>query len=140
MIACVSRIAVRGHGRERTLDPVRLLRIVRAFQGYERADLREMTLEALPVTPEMCADAAWLARERFAEINTRTFAAHYALMRERRRLREAGIEVDLYAPTNLPIHISDIAIAMAVASLADETKRRSDRRAGIASLLPRDTD
>lgn len=103
LIACVSRIAVRGHGRERTLDPVRLLRIVRAFQGYERADLREMTLEALPVTPEMCADAAWLARERFAEINTRTFAAHYAMMRERRRLREAGIEVlPLEAPELTP--------------------------------------
>lgn len=114
---------------ENTLDNGKIavaLRTARAAAGWNQQEF---------------ADRMGVAKSTIARIETLEMAAKGDfLLKAMRLFREAGIEVDLYAPTNLPIHISDIAIAMAVASLADETKRRSDRRAGIASLLPRDTD
>lgn len=87
------------------------------------------------------ADRMGVAKSTIARIETLEMAAKGDfLLKAMRLFREAGIEVDLYAPTNLPILISDIAVAMAVDALADETRRRSDRRSGIAALLPKQSE
>lgn len=87
------------------------------------------------------ADQMGVAKSSVARIETLEMAAKGDFIIKAMRLfREAGVEVDLYAATDLPIKISDSAIAAAVNALKDETKRRSDRRTGIAALLPKDYD
>lgn len=114
---------------ENTLDNGKIavaLRTARAAAGWNQQEF---------------ADRMGVAKSTIARIETLEMAAKGDLLLKAMRLfREVGIEVDLYAPTNLPILISDIAIAMAVDALADETRRRSDRRSGIAALLPKQSE
>jgi hypothetical protein len=46
------------------------------------------------------------------------------------------VDVDLYNLDAVLIRINSAAITQAVVDLQDVNKRRSDRRSGIASLLP----
>ena len=114
---------------ENTLDNGKIavaLRTARAAAGWNQQEF---------------ADRMGVAKSTIARIETLEMAAKGDfLLKATRLFREAGIEIDLYASTNLPILISDKAVAMAVASLSDETRRRSDRRAGIISFMPKDSD
>lgn len=85
------------------------------------------------------ADRMGVAKSTVARIETLEMAAKGDFIVKAMRLfREAGIDVDLSAVTDLPIRVSDSAITAAVEALNDDSKRRSDRRAGIASLRPKD--
>ncbi len=78
-----------------------------------------------------------VAKSTVARIETLEMAAKGDfLIKAIRLFREAGIQVDLYTNGDLPIRITDLAIAAAVDALNDDSKRRSDRRSGIASLIP----
>jgi transcriptional regulator with XRE-family HTH domain len=78
-----------------------------------------------------------VAKSTVARIETLEMAAKGDfLIKAIRLFREAGIEVDLYTNSDLPIRVTDLAIAAAVDALNDDSKRRSDRRSGIASLIP----
>jgi ABC-2 type transport system ATP-binding protein len=48
----------------------------------------------------------------------------------------AGVDVDLYNLDAVLIRINGTAITQAIVDLQDVNKRRSDRRSGIAALLP----
>ena len=83
------------------------------------------------------AERMGVAKSTIARLETLEMSAKGDfLLKAFRLFREAGIEVDLYANGVLPIRISDLAIAAAVDALTDDSKRRSDRRTGIASLIP----
>lgn len=87
------------------------------------------------------ADRMGVAKSTVARIETLEMAAKGDFIVKAMRLfREVGIEVDLSAVTDLPIRVSDLAISSAVEALNDDSKRRSDRRAGIAALLPKEPD
>ena len=82
-----------------------------------------------------------VAKSTVARIETLEIAAKGDfVMRAMRLFREKGIDVDLMAPSDLPIRISDFAIADSIDAMKDETNRRSDRKAGIAGLLPNEPD
>jgi hypothetical protein len=82
-----------------------------------------------------------VAKSTIARIETMEMAARGDFVVKAVQLfREAGVELDLADARDLPIRISGPAILSAVEALADESKRRSDRKAGIASLLPGESD
>jgi transcriptional regulator with XRE-family HTH domain len=87
------------------------------------------------------ADRMGVAKSTVARIETLEIAAKGDfVLRALRIFREAGVEVDISAPNGLPMLVSDLTVNNAIDSLADDGKRRSDRRVGIASLLPKDMD
>ncbi len=87
------------------------------------------------------ADQMGVAKSTVARIETLEMAAKADfLIKAMRLFREAGVEVDLHAPEGISLQINDLAVAAAADALQDETKRRADRRSGIAALLPKDTD
>ena len=83
------------------------------------------------------ADLMKVAKSTVARIETLEIAAKGDfVMRAMRLFRENGIDVDLMSTSDLPIRISDLAIAASVDAIKDETNRRSDRKTGIAAILP----
>lgn len=83
------------------------------------------------------ADLMKVAKSTVARIETLEISAKGDfVMRAMRLFRESGIDVDLMATTDLPIRISDLSIAASVDAIKDETNRRSDRKTGIAAILP----
>lgn len=85
------------------------------------------------------ADRMGVAKSTVARIETLEMAAKGDfLIKALRLFREAGVEVDLHSQGGVAIQVSDVAVAAAVDALQDETKRRADRRSGIAALLPKD--
>ena len=83
------------------------------------------------------ADLMGVAKTTVARIETLEMSARAEYLSKAIRLfREAGIEVDLSELDAVPIKVSMLAVAKAVDDLQDVSKRRKDRRAGIASLLP----
>lgn len=102
------------------------MRTARAAAGWNQQDF---------------ADLMKVAKSTVARIETLEIAAKGDfVMRAMRLFREKGIDVDLMAPSDLPIRISDFAIADSIDAMKDETNRRSDRKAGIAGLLPNEPD
>ena len=102
------------------------IRTARAAAGWNQQDF---------------ADLMKVAKSTVARIETLEIAAKGDfVMRAMRLFREKGIDVDLMAPSDLPIRISDFAIADSIDAIKDETNRRSDRKAGIAGLLPNEPD
>ena len=102
------------------------IRTARAAAGWNQQDF---------------ADLMKVAKSTVARIETLEKAAKGDfVMRAMRLFREKGIDVDLMAPSDLPIRISDFAIADSIDAMKDETNRRSDRKAGIAGLLPNEPD
>ena len=102
------------------------IRTARAAAGWNQQDF---------------ADLMKVAKSTVARIETLEIAAKGDfVMRAMRLFREKGIDVDLMAPSDLPIRISDFAIADSIDAMKDETNRRSDRKAGIAGLLPNAPD
>lgn len=87
------------------------------------------------------ADKMGVAKSTVARIETMEMAARGDFVIKAIQLfREAGVEVDLSDIRSLPIRISGPAILAAVEALNDQTKRRSDRKSGLAALLPNDPD
>lgn len=87
------------------------------------------------------ADRMGVAKSTVARIETLEMAARGDFIIKAIRLfRDAGVDMDLSDPQELPIIISKSGISGAIDDLGDQTKRRSDRKAGIASLLPDDSD
>lgn len=85
------------------------------------------------------ADLMGVAKSTIARIETLEMAARGDFIIKAIRLfRDAGVDMDLSDPDDLPIRISGASISSAISSLSDQTKRRSDRKSGIASLLPDD--
>ena len=102
------------------------IRTARAAAGWNQQDF---------------ADLMKVAKSTVARIETLEIAAKGDfVMRAMRLFRDKGIDVDLMAPSDLPIRISDFAIADSIDAMKDETNRRSDRKAGIAGLLPNEPD
>ncbi len=102
------------------------IRTARAAAGWNQQDF---------------ADRMEVAKSTIARIETLEIAAKGDfVMRAMRLFREHGIDVDLMAATDLPIRISDLAITASVNALKDESNRRSDKRTGIAALLPEKLD
>jgi transcriptional regulator with XRE-family HTH domain len=87
------------------------------------------------------ADLMKVAKSTVARIETLEIAAKGDfVMRAMRLFRENGIDVDLMSASDLPLRISDRAIAASVDAIKDETNRRSDRKTGIAALLPNEPE
>ena len=87
------------------------------------------------------ADRMGVAKSTVARIETLEIAAKGDfVLRALRIFREAGVEVDISAAKGLPLLVSDLTVKNAIDSLADDGKRRSDRRVGIASLLTKEKD
>jgi transcriptional regulator with XRE-family HTH domain len=87
------------------------------------------------------ADLMKVAKSTVARIETLEIAAKGDfVMRAMRLFRDNGIDVDLMSASDLPIRISDLAIAASVDAIKDETNRRSDRKTGIAALLPNEPE
>lgn len=87
------------------------------------------------------ADMMGVAKSTVARIETMEMAARGDfLIKAIQLFREVGIEVDLSDPRSLPLQIGESAIETAIKALGDESKRRSDKRSGIAGLLPRDEE
>ena len=87
------------------------------------------------------ADRMGVAKSTVARIETLEIAAKGDfVLRALRIFREAGVEVDISAAQGLPLLISDLTVNHAIESLADDGNRRSDRRLGIESLLPKEKD
>ncbi len=83
------------------------------------------------------ADKMGVAKSTVARIETMEMAARGDFVIKAIQLfREAGVEVDLSDIRSVPIRISAPAILAAVEALSDQTRRRSDRKSGIATLLP----
>ena len=102
------------------------IRTARAAAGWNQQDF---------------ADLMKVAKSTVARIETLEIAAKGDfVMRAMRLFRENGIDVDLMAVSGLPIRISDLSIGALVDALKDETNRRSDRKAGIASLPHNELD
>lgn len=86
---------------------------------------------------EEFAQRMGVAKTTIARIETLEMSARAEFMSKAMRLfRDAGVEVDLYELESIPIKIRAVAVEKAVADLQDSNKRRSDRRVGIAALLP----
>ena len=86
---------------------------------------------------EEFAQRMGVAKTTVARIETLEMSARAEFMSKAMRLfRDAGVEVDLYELESIPIKIRAVAVEKAVADLQDSNKRRSDRRVGIATLLP----
>lgn len=82
------------------------------------------------------ADLMKVAKSTVARIETLEIAAKGDfVMRAMRLFRENGIDVELMSASDLPIRISDRAIAASVDAIKDETNRRSDRKTGFEALL-----
>jgi len=74
------------------------------------------------------AEKMGVAKSTIARIETLEMAAKGDFVNKAMRLfREAGVEVDLYDSTSLPINVKVKAIEDAIASFKDADKRRSDR-------------
>ena len=87
------------------------------------------------------ADLMKVAKSTVARIETLEIAAKGDfVMRAMRLFRENGIDVDLMSASDLPIRISDRAIAASVDAIKQETNRRSDRKTGFAALLPNEPE
>ena len=87
------------------------------------------------------ADLMKVAKSTVARIETLEIAAKGDfVMRAMRLFRENGIDVDLMSASDLPIRISDLAIAASVDAIKDETNRRSDRKSSIAAPLPNEPE
>lgn len=110
------------------------------------ADLRESGKIAVALRTARAA-AGWnqgefallmgVAKTTVARIETLEMSARAEFISKAMRLfREAGIEVDLYESDSIPLKIKASAVEKAIADLHDINKRRSDRRTGIASLIP----
>ncbi len=78
-----------------------------------------------------------VAKSTVARIETLEMAARGDFVIKAIRLfKDAGIDMDLSDAKELPFKISEFGITSAISALADESNRRSDRKSGIASLLP----
>ena len=78
-----------------------------------------------------------VAKTTVARIETLEMSARAELLNKAMRLfRNAGVDVDLYNLDAVLIRINGTAITQAIVDLQDVNKRRSDRRSGIATLLP----
>ena len=87
------------------------------------------------------ADLMKVAKSTVARIETLEIAAKGEfVMRAMRLFRENGIDVDLMSASDLPLRISDRAIAASVDAIKDETNRRSDRKTGFEALLPNEPE
>lgn len=87
------------------------------------------------------ADLLKVAKSTVARVETLEIAAKGDfVMRAMRLFRENGIDVDLMSASDLPIRISDRAIAASVDAIKDETNRRSDRKTGFEALLPNEPE
>lgn len=85
------------------------------------------------------AEKLGVAKSTVARIETLEMSPKADLVTRAMRLfREAGLEMDLYHPSDLSINISGSVITEAIARLKDDSKRRSDRT-GIRGLLPPDS-
>lgn len=83
------------------------------------------------------ADLMGVAKTTVARIETLEMSARAEFISKAMRLfREAGVEVDLYDASSLPLTISSVAVTKAVDDLMDDSKRRKDRRVGAAALPP----
>jgi len=83
------------------------------------------------------ADKLGIAKSTVARIETMEMAARGDfVIRAIQLFRAAGVEVDLSDVRAIPVRITGPAIVAAVEALGDQSKRRSDRRLGIAGLLP----
>ena len=92
---------------------------------------------ALGWSQQELAERLRVAKSTVARIETLEMAARGDFVIKAIQLfRQAGVEIDLSDVKGLPIRISGPAILDAVRALGDESKRRSDRRVGIAALLP----
>lgn len=77
-----------------------------------------------------------VAKSTIARVETLEMSPKADLVTRAMRLfREAGVEIDLYKPTEISISINGLAINEGIFKLRDETRRRSDRK-GIVGLLP----
>jgi transcriptional regulator with XRE-family HTH domain len=87
------------------------------------------------------ADLMKVAKSTVARVETLEIAAKgHFVMRAMRLFRENGIDVDLMSASDLPIRISDRAIAASIDAIKDETNRRSDRKTGFEALLPNEPE
>lgn len=87
------------------------------------------------------AERMGVAKSTVARIETLEMAARGDFIIKAIRLfRDAGVDMDLSEPDEIPIKVSKSGLYTAIAALGDQTKRRSDRKAGIASLLPDDSE
>jgi transcriptional regulator with XRE-family HTH domain len=87
------------------------------------------------------AERMGVAKSTVARIETLEMAARGDFIIKAIRLfRDVGVDMDLSDPHELPIKVSKSGLSTAIHALGDQTKRRSDRKAGIASLLPDDID
>jgi transcriptional regulator with XRE-family HTH domain len=87
------------------------------------------------------ADLMGVAKTTVARIETLEMSARAEYLSKAIRLfREVGVEVDLSELDAIPIRVSMLAVAKAVDDLQDVSKRRKDRRTGIAALLPAKDD
>ena len=78
-----------------------------------------------------------VAKTTIARIETLEMSARAEFLSKAMRLfREAGIEIDLYESDSIPIIVKAAAINRAIADLQDDSKRRVDRRGGLAILSP----
>lgn len=85
------------------------------------------------------ADLMEVAKSTVARIETLEIAAKGDfVMRAMRLFRDNGIDIDLMAASELPIRISDLAVAASVEAIKNEANRRSDRKTGIAPRLPKE--
>lgn len=83
------------------------------------------------------ADLMGVAKTTVARIETLEMSARAEFISKAMRLfREAGVVVDLYDASLLPLTISSVAVTKAVDDLMDDSKRRKDRRVGAAALPP----
>jgi transcriptional regulator with XRE-family HTH domain len=96
---------------------------------------------ALGWSQQEFAEKMGVAKSTVARIETLEMATRGDfVVRAMQLFRQAGVEVDLTDIKTLPITVHGPAIWEAVESLADQTKRRSDRKKGLAALLPDDTE
>ena len=86
---------------------------------------------------EEFANLMGVAKTTVARVETLEMSARAEFLSKALRLfREAGVEIDLYEPDSIRITVGARAVEKALLDFQDIDKRRSDRRSGIAALLP----
>ena len=78
-----------------------------------------------------------VAKTTVARIETLEMSARAEFITKAMRVfRQNGVDVDLYEPDGIVLNIKAVVIDKALADLIDVDQRRSDRHAGMASVLP----
>jgi transcriptional regulator with XRE-family HTH domain len=86
------------------------------------------------------AEKLGVAKSTIARVETLEMSPKADLITRAMRLfRDAGVEIDLYKPTEIIININALAISDAISKLQDDSRRRIDRK-GILALLPPDSE